>query len=91
MSHLSTLITRVKKCEFAGCPEAEECGAGEFIKQTIKERLLNIVEYLTYSCDYSVAELQEARNILQRYEMCALVGNPKGIIGFINEIFRTTS
>jgi hypothetical protein len=91
MSHLSTLITRVKRCEFAGCPEAQDCGAGEFIEQSIKERLLNIVEYLTYSCDYSMQEAKEAREILERYDMNTLIGNPKGIISFIDAIYQKVS
>ena len=85
MSHLSTLITRVKRCEFAGCPEAQDCGAGEYLVQALREKLINIVEYMTYSHDYDRGEATEAVALLRRHGMAELVGNPGAISGVLNE------
>ena len=79
MSHLSTLITRVKRCEFAGCAEQEDCGAGEFLEEALREQLVNLAEYLTYSHDYNPREVAEAVELLFRHEMQGLICNPEAI------------
>jgi len=76
MSHLSTLIERVRRIENNGRDE-----------YSLKERLLNIAEYLTYSHDYSVDESREAKKMLIRYEMDALVANPGAIGDFLNVLY----
>jgi hypothetical protein len=86
MSHLSTLILRVKRCEFSGCPESVECGAGEFIAQAIQEKLLNIAEYMTYSNDYDPKEATEARNILYEHRMEHLLFNTTAISNYLTQL-----
>jgi len=76
MSHLSTLIQRVRRIENNGRDE-----------RALQERLLNIAEYLTYSHDYSEDESQEARKMLTMYEMDALVANPGAIGNFLNVLY----
>ena len=83
MSHLTTLIQRVRKCEFAGCPESTECGAGEFIEQALKEKLLNLAEYITYSHDYDQRESLEATELLWAHGMEGLICNPEGISEYL--------
>jgi hypothetical protein len=76
MSHLSTLIERVRRIENNGRDE-----------RSLHERLLNIAEYLTYSHDYSMDESREAKKMLGRYEMDALVANPGAIGNFLNVLY----
>jgi len=76
MSHLSTLIQRVRRIENNGKDE-----------RALQERLLNIAEYLTYSHDYSEEESQEAKKMLTMYEMDALVANPSAIGDFLNILY----
>jgi len=76
MSHLSTLIERVRRIENNGRNE-----------RSLQERLLNIAEYLTYSHDYSVDESREARKMLVMYEMDALVANPGAIGDFLSVLY----
>jgi hypothetical protein len=86
MSHLSTLIGRVRMCEFAGCPESEECGAGAFIEQALREKLLNLAEYMTYSYDYDQRESLEATELLWKHGMEGLICNPTGITEYLQKI-----
>lgn len=76
MSHLSTLIQRVRGIENNGRDE-----------RALQERLLNIAEYLTYSHDYSEDESQEAKKMLETYEMDSLVANPSAIGNFLNMLY----
>ena len=84
MSHLSTLIERVKKCQLAGCAEQEDCGAGEILEEALWDRLVNLAEYLTYSHDYDKNEVAEAVGILIKHGMQGLICNPERITGFLN-------
>jgi hypothetical protein len=76
MSHLSTLIERVRRIENNGRDE-----------RSLREKALNIAEFLTYSHDFSEEEAAEAREILRRYEMDALVGNRDAIGSFLNVLY----
>ena len=87
MSHLSTLIERVNKCERAGCTEQDDCGAGEFLEQAVREKLLNIAEYMTYSHDYDQREASEAVELLCKYGMGDMVCNPAAISSYIKAFY----
>jgi len=76
MSHLSTLIQRVRRIENNGRDE-----------QTLREKLLNIAEYMTYSHDYDQRESNEATELLWKYEMQALICNPTAITNFIGTLY----
>jgi hypothetical protein len=71
MSHLSTLIERVKGIENDGCDEID-----------LMEKLINLAEYLTFSFDFTEWEAKEAIGILEKYNMDGLIGNTDGISGF---------
>ena len=87
MSHLSTLIGRVRRCEFAGCSEATECGAGEFLEQALREKLINIAEFMTYSHDYTQNEASEAVELLCKHGMGDMVCNPAAISNYITAFY----
>jgi hypothetical protein len=87
VSHLTTLIQRVKKCEFAGCGEEDGCGAGEYIQQALKEKLLNLAEYMTYSHDFDQRESLEATELLWAHGMEGLICNPEAITGFLDRMY----
>jgi len=76
MSHLSTLIERVRRIENDGKDE-----------RYLQDKVLNIAEYMTWSHDYSEQEAQEARGILQKYEMDSLVGNSDEIENYLNLLY----
>ena len=87
LSHLSTLIERVRKCERAGCAEQDDCGAGEFLEQTLHEKIINVAEYMTYSHDYTQDEASEAVELLCKYGMGDMVCNPTAISSYIKAFY----
>jgi len=76
MSHLSALIQRVRNIENNGRDE-----------KTLREKLLNVAEYLTYSYDYDQKEASEATELLWKYEMQALICNPTAITSFLTTLY----
>ena len=79
MSHLATLIQRVRNIENDGRNEHD-----------LKEKLLNLAEYITYSNDYDSDEIKEAHDILYEYGMEQLLFNTTAITNFVAQLHGTS-
>lgn len=69
MSHLTTLIGRIRRKEESGEKYKQDVTKDSSFQNT----LINLAEYLLYYRDYSVEELAEAKSILKKYGLGHLV------------------